>query len=471
MDVLANGTTSTERGPVMLWLRRLVLLLVPVTIGAGALIIVRKNRLPPTTVAQGEAVSAARVIEVRALDVTPRAIGYGTAVPARVWEAVAEVSGKAVFVHPRLKRGAILEAGAVLVEIDPAEYKLQVAQFVANVESLVAQIEEIGVREGVDKAIVATEQRSLRLKERDLARQRKLLEQGVLPKADVERTERDSLSQTLKVQIAEKAVALVPAQRRVLAAKLAQAQSQLAEARVRLTHTRISIPLDCRVADVKVELGQFVSKGQTLAVADGIDVTEVHAQFPADDLRLVIGDKGDASLRETAQEGQIGAALQVSALVRFRSGDFEAEWKGRFARVSDVVDAHTRTMGVIVEVPEAYAQSRPGVRPPLVKGMYCEVHLRGQPQADQIVVPRHTLRGGNRVLLLDGDNRLRERAVEVAWCQGDLAVIRKGLAVGEVLVVSDIVPAIEGMRVEPVQDGERDARLAADAAGEALRND
>jgi len=384
---------------------------------------------------------------------------------------VAEVSGKTLAVHSRLKKGAIIAEGTVLVEIDPSEYELQVAQSEANVSSLVAQIDEIDVQEDVDKAILSTEQRSLQLKERDLARQRKLFGQGVVPEAEVERTERDSLAQRLKVQAAEKAVKLVPVRRRVLEAKLAQAQAQLAEARIRLTHTTIVTPFECRIADVRVEQGQFVSKGQTLAVADGIDVTEVHAQFPADDLRLVIGDKGDASLQEQAKKQQLGTALQVSALVRFRSGDFEAEWEGHFARVSDVVDPQTRTMGVIVEVPESYAQSRPGVRPPLVKGMYCEVELRGQPRSDQLAIPRHALRGGTRVLVLDGDNRLRERAVQVAWCQGDIAVIRKGLAAGDTLVVSDIVPAVEGMRVEPVQDAELAARLLSEATGGTARDD
>ena len=136
-----------------------------------------------------------------------------------------------------------------------------------------------------------------------------------------------------------------------------------------------------------------------------------------------------------------------------------------------MVDPHTRTMGVIVEVLKSYAQSRPGVRPPLVKGMYCEVQLRGLPQAGQLVIPRHALRGDNRVLVLDSDNRLRKRSVQVAWCQGELAIIRQGLAVGDVLVVSDVVPAIQGMRIKPIQDSELADRIAAQARGGTARND
>ncbi|MBT7300719.1 MAG: biotin/lipoyl-binding protein, partial [Victivallales bacterium] len=231
------------------WGKRVLLFAVPALVGAVVLVALRRHRPKPGLTEDGAEVPAARVVTVDAMAVQPQALGYGVAVPARIWNMVAETNGKAVVVHPRLKRGAIVPAGTVLVEIDPTEYELRVAQLTAQTKSLEAQIEELALREKLDRAIWTTEQRSLELKERDVARQQALLAQKVVPQVEFEKVARDSLAQKLKTQTAAKAVQLVPFQRRMLEAGLAQAQAQLAEARNQLADTRITAPFECRIAD------------------------------------------------------------------------------------------------------------------------------------------------------------------------------------------------------------------------------
>ena len=100
-----------------------------------------------------------------------------------------------------------------------------------------------------------------------------------------------------------------------------------------------------------------------------------------------------------------------------------------------------------------------------MKGMYCEVELRGQGRPGHLVVPRHAILPAGHVHVLDAEQRLRRRAVAVAWRQGEIAVIRDGLAAGDALVVSDIVPAVDGMRVNPTWDPALAARVVAAAEG------
>jgi hypothetical protein len=70
------------------------------------------------------------------------------------------------------------------------------------------------------------------------------------------------------------------------------------------------------------------------------------------------------------------------------------------------------------------------------------------------------------VYLVDDENRLRRRPVEVLFGQGTLSVIGAGLAPGERVVVSDLVPAVEGMLLEPRVDEVLTAKLKAAAGGE-----
>jgi multidrug efflux pump subunit AcrA (membrane-fusion protein) len=119
--------------------------------------------------------------------------------------------------------------------------------------------------------------------------------------------------------------------------------------------------------------------------------------------------------------------------------------------MSEIVDPSTRTVGVIVEVDRPYDRVVPGQVPPLVKSMFVEVELHGRATAPLAVIPRAALRAG-RVYVVDEAQRLEARPVEVAFLQGDVAVIASGLAAGEHVVVSDLVPAIEGMRLVPTPD-------------------
>jgi multidrug efflux pump subunit AcrA (membrane-fusion protein) len=159
----------------------------------------------------------------------------------------------------------------------------------------------------------------------------------------------------------------------------------------------------------------------------------------------------------------------LDATVRLRTQEIKASWDARFDRAGEGMDPQTRTMGVIVAVDEPYRKAIPGERPPLVKDMFVEVELRGQPWPDAIVVPRiatHRNDDGETVLYLaDRAGRLEVRPVTLGPVQGDLAVVRAGLEPGERVVVSDLIPAVAGMRLDPRLDTALAARMRRDADG------
>ena len=69
-------------------------------------------------------------------------------------------------------------------------------------------------------------------------------------------------------------------------------------------------------------------------------------------------------------------------------------------------------------------------------------------QEARYVVPRQAIREG-RVFIADAENRLRIRPVTVDYVQGDDAILQEGVATGDRVVVTDLVPAIEGMLLAP----------------------
>ena len=209
--------------------------------------------------------------------------------------------------------------------------------------------------------------------------------------------------------------------------------------------------------------------GQTMVRADSIDVAEITAQVQIDKLINLISAENLSGITPANASAELSRALGLDPLVRLRTGALEAEWPGRVARVSDRIDPQTRTVGVVVAVDRPYAiaaQRRDDdvpARPALAKNMYVEVELRGPPQPGRVVIPRAAVHAG-RVYVLNGEDRLELREVVIAYEQADVLVVGEGLRAGERIVVSDLIPAIAGMKLAPETDEATAAWLRAQAA-------
>lgn len=404
--------------------RRKALVLPPILLAVVGLMVAVQTREPPVRAGETEMVRAVRVIEAPAVDVVPRAVGFGTVVPGRVWQAVAEVSGRVLSVHPDLKAGKLVTQGTELLRFDPADYELALIR-------LQAQLAELDAREKSTRDSLGIEERSVEVLRRDLARKRDLRTSGAAAATTVDQAERALLAGEQLVQNLRTTLALLPAQRKAL-------QAQADAAQLDLDRTVVRAPFDMRVTTVNVEEGQYAQRGATLAAGDDIATAEIAAQVPLDQLFPLVGE-GD----------------QVSGLtpvVRLTAGERVVEWPAEVSRISEEVDPKTRTVGVVVTVDEPWRNARPGVRPPLTRGMFVEVVLTGRAHENRVVIPRHALHQGPTVHVANGEDRLEIRPVEVAWRQGDIAVLAAGVAPGERVVVSDVIPAIEGLKLSVTPD-------------------
>ncbi|MCA9449721.1 MAG: efflux transporter periplasmic adaptor subunit, partial [Candidatus Omnitrophica bacterium] len=156
--------------------------------------------------------------------------------------------------------------------------------------------------------------------------------------------------------------------------------------------------------------------------------------------------------------------IELPAKVRLLGGDLPMEWNAKVVRLSDKIDRQTRTIGMVVGIENPYNQVVPGVQPPLIKGMYCEVEIQGATRPNSFVIPRTALHG-DQVYLVDVNGRLVRQEVVVNFFQSDFCAIREGLKVGDKVVITDLSPAIEGMPLEAVEDRELQETLLLEATG------
>lgn len=436
--------------------------IIPVIIAILVVVILVKSKSGPQQKEAGETSRVLRVMKVQAVDLIPRTVGYGIAEPAQVWRAVAEVRGRVVDVHPRLKAGALLKKDDLLLKTDPTEYELAVAVLQAGIAQTKADLSELAVQKENTTASLKIEKRSLVLAEQSLARKKSVFKKNSISANEVDQEERNVLIQRQRLQDLENSMHLIPSRKKALEAKLASNEVGLEQARIDLAKTVFTAPFDCRIGAVSIEPGQYLAAGQVLFEAHGTAVTEIEAQVLGEQLRHLIGVQNDSELQTPVFMEVAQRLINIKAIVRIRSINWNIEWEARVDRLRETVDPDTRAFNVIVAVDRPYEKVIPGRRPPLSRGLFCEVELQGPPRPESIVIPRTALHGKN-VFILDADNRLQPVTVTTAFVQADLAVIDSGLTGGETLIVSDPTPAISGMLVTPVWEEELQKRLVTEA--------
>ncbi len=416
---------------------RILWILPPIIVGILIFSWLQGSKQGPQESTLGEPVRSVRTMTLTTSDFIPVARGYGVVQPAQVWKSIAQVSGRVVDIHPRLDNGEIIQQGEMLLTIDPVDYELNLAQ----AES---QLSELDVEQSNSTALLEIEQNNLALAERESKRLQKLVAQGSVSKSDADTAERNMLNSRTQVQNLKNALALLPSKKKLQQAKIRQARRDL-------ENTVILAPFNMRIHDVNAEEFQFVSSGQHLFSGDAIDRVEIVAQVAMSSMKNLFSGQSIITRDISEFSKNLSSLTGFEPQVELDIGNAEmARWEAEFVRFADSVDSETRTLGVVIAVDKPLQKVIPGIRPPLSKGMFVEVAIAGREHKDRIVIPRSAVRN-EQVYVVDNDNRLQIRNVIREYDQQDKTIIKQGLRAGDQLVLSDIIPAVTGMLLQPVE--------------------
>jgi RND family efflux transporter MFP subunit len=306
-------------------------------------------------------------------------------------QLVPQVSGKVLGTAASLVSGGTFKAGDELLKIDPIDYELAVTLAAARVGDADA------------KYALAQEESEAAIQEwRDL-------NPGVKPPDLVARKPQLSAAR----------------------AKLEAEEADYRKALLQLERTRLRAPFDGVVSEKMVDIGQYVTPGKQVATLYGTAAVEIVVPLESEHLQWfhVPGFTGEAG------EGARAAVL-VAIAGKTR------EWSGRVMRAEGRVDEKTRLINVVVRVNEPYAR-----KPPLAVGLFATVEIEGRSIENAVLLPRAALRAGDQVWVLDKDQRLHFRQVEVARISKTGVLVVDGLTTGEQVVVSQMKAVTDGMRV------------------------
>ena len=382
-------------------MKRFLRILIPLVVLAGAgygTYVLIEMRPPPPTREVEPVIPLVEIIEVSFGSVPLRIRAEGTVSPSIETELVPEVAGRVIEISPFLVVGGFFEEGEVLFRLDSREYELAVIRTRAAIAQANLRLE--------------TERQEAAVAERELD----LLDIG--PPTPL----------ALRVpQIAE------------AQASLASAEATLAQSEYDLERTVVRAPYDGRVRTERVDIGQFVQRGTAVATLYSVDAAEVRLPIPDAELAFV-------DLPLAYREGDVAVPKPRVVLTAQFAGQ-SYEWTGLIDRTEGEIDPRTRMVNAIARIEDPYSRVSNPNRPPLAVGMYVEAEILGRTSGDVAALPRSVLRGANQVLVVEGDNTLQFKTVDVFRLERDRVLLDGGIEEGDRIVVSPLEGAVNGMEV------------------------
>lgn len=339
--------------------------------------------------------TAVRVLTVEPGPVQLRVHAQGSVAPRTETQLVPEVAGNVVWISPNLVPGGYFEANETLLRIDGRDY-------MANVRRAEASL----ARAEADNELAQFE----------LTRAEELFQQQLISRSDYEERIRSA---------------------RVAETSVADAELVVQTAENDLDRTILTAPFAGLVRSEQVDIGQFINRGNSIAEVYATDALEV---------RLPIADQQLAYLNiPLEQRGEMPPenAPKVSLTAEFAG--VKQAWTGYIARTEAQIDPGSRMVYAIARV---RSEDTDQTAPPV--GLFVQAEIEGIAEDNVVVLPRLALRDGNQVLVVDTENRLHFREVEILRVYRDEVYVSAGLEAGELVSISPLQTVVEGMRVQPI---------------------
>jgi RND family efflux transporter MFP subunit len=397
--------------------------LVPLAIIAAAALIVAIVIATQPDVEAGPARVNAPLVSV--IEAQPRDLQFsvrtnGTVVPRTESDLVPQVSGEVIWVSPKLVSGGFFEAGEPLLRIDPSDYRVELE---------------------AARAVVARTESEFARAKTEIERQRSLALQGVASQA--------------RIDDAEKAFRVAQAELREQTAKLARAERDL-------DRTEIRAPYQGRVRSEKIDVGQFVSRGVSIATLYATDYAEVRLPLPDREL-FYLDIPFDLSGERAASNGEPTEERPGPEVeLRAEFAGAPRTWTGHIVRTEGEIDAKSRMVHLVARVEDPYGQDGTNDSVPLAVGLFVEAVIKGRTVEGVFVLPRVALRtdaGSDLLYVVDDGDRLRFKSVDVLRAERESVVIGGGLLPGDRVCVSPLAAAVDGLAVRIVSGASDEERL------------
>lgn len=295
------------------------------------------------------------------------------------------------------REGALVKAGDLLFTIDPAPYEATVAQAAGQVASAEAKV-----------ALANTE----------LERGRRLASNRTISQSDLDQRQN---------AVAEAEAALKTA------------QAVLRSAVLELDYTKVRAPVSGRAGKVAITAGNLVAAGSTSsALTTLVSADPIYASFNASEEIVA-----RALSRLPATDGALPPIDQIPVEIGTLA-DEGTPIKGKLQLIGNEVDASSGTIAVraVIDNPRGL----------LIPGQFVRIRM-GDPRPDRKILVSERAIGTDQdkkfVFVVDAENKVTYRPVELGSSADGERIVVSGLADGDKVIVNGLQRVRPGALVDP----------------------
>jgi RND family efflux transporter MFP subunit len=318
----------------------------------------------------------------------------GNTAPVKNVDLVARVQGFLQSID--YQDGAFVKQGTQLFTIEPETYKLKLDQ---------ARAAEAGA------------QASVRQAEADYKRQAELVQRQAVSQAtlDTSTSTRDNAQ-----------------------ANLQQAEANTKLAQVNYGYTNVTAPFDGIVSAHMVSVGELVGVSSPTQLASIVAMDPIYVNF-------TVNEQDVLRIRaEAARRGLTAADMKQFPIQVGLQTEAGYPHEGKLDYVAPTLTQSTGTLAVRGLVPND--------KRVLLPGYFVRVRVPFTQEKDALLVPDTALgsdQGGRYLLVVNGDNVVEQRKVQIGPVDNGLRVIESGLKPDDRVVIAGLLRVIPGQKIEP----------------------
>jgi membrane fusion protein, multidrug efflux system len=222
-------------------------------------------------------------------------------------------------------------------------------------------------------------------------------------------------------------------------------KAALDRARIDLSRTKITSPIDGRIGRSTITQGALVTQNQTDPLARVLQTDPIYVDLTVSSARIL-------GWRQQIAEGKIATTEQNTVPVDILLADgtpYALQGDLEFSEVNVEESAGTVAVRVVVPNPDGIILPGMFVRAELVAGYYENVAT-----LPQSVVSR-TPTGDASVMVVNKDGIVEQRQITVEQGSDDTWTVLSGLSEGESIATSSLQSIRDGMKVQPSSANEQ----------------
>jgi len=336
----------------------------------------------------------------------------GTITPSTETSLSSAVQGRIIEVADHFVAGGFVQQGDLLLRIDDLSYRTAVARAQASVASASTRLAE---------------------------------ERG---RADVAYQDWLRYKKEGKRTAEAKSLALREPQIAEASANLHAAKADLTKAEEDLARTNVIAPYDGLIRQRNVDVGQHVSVGTVLGVCFATDEIEVRLPVAEHKLALLalpapgkkVMPEAMQGTRQATTQSTLQEKMQVTPIqLTVSLNKTEYHWLANLTRVESVIDDRSRMLYLVASVNDPYQlKTQLADKPPLRVGTFVNASISGKSLDNIVRIPHDVLQTDSTVWLIDNNDNLQRRAVNIIANDNQYAYVDSGLTSGDKIAIGYI---------------------------------